>query len=165
MQGAAPQQVVVNSSDALLESSSITNAAVTPANARLAINRDGSLTSADTALVSGRTSSVALSWTASANAASYSGYWTLSSSSETQFVQNLTTSYIDSPLTAGSAHFYKVQAVKGASPASFFRARRHQAPLRDIGDTPFSRSSLLLMALALLASRGDSWHPRLHRLA
>ncbi len=125
---------VVNSSDVSLESSSITNAAVMPANARFDINGDGSLTSADTTLVSGRvsggqtplptaptlsqtigSSSVTLSWTASTNATSYAVYRGGSSGSETPLVQNLTTTgYTDSPLTAGSTYFYKVQAVNGS---------------------------------------------------
>ncbi|WP_433975609.1 malectin domain-containing carbohydrate-binding protein [Tunturiibacter lichenicola] len=124
---------VVNGADVSLESSNITNAAVAPGNARFDINGDGSLTSADTALVSGRivggqtppapptlsqttgSSSVALSWTASATATSYTVLRGTSSGGETQLISNLTgTSYTDNGVTAGSTYFYTVEAVAGS---------------------------------------------------
>ena len=124
---------VVDSNDVSLETSIITNAAVVSSNARFDINGDGSLTSADTTLISGRipgghtppaaptlslttgSSSVALSWTASANATSYTLLRGTSSGGETQLVANLTgTSYTDSNVTAGSTYFYTVQAFAGS---------------------------------------------------
>ncbi len=128
---------VVNSADVSLENSILTNAAVTSSNARYDINGDGVLNSADTTLISGRipggqtppstpvlsqttgAANVALSWTASANATSYTLLRGTSSGGETQLASGLTvTTYTDNSVAAGSTYFYKVQALAGTLASS-----------------------------------------------
>jgi fibronectin type 3 domain-containing protein len=128
---------VVDNNDLTLESGSISNAAATPANAAFDINGDGQLNSADVALLSSQTAggqtppaapanliaavsngSVALSWTASANATSYTLFRGTAAGVETQLIQNLTgTQFTDSNVLAGTTYFYKVEAVNGAGPS------------------------------------------------
>lgn len=126
---------VVSSNDITLENSIITNAGELPSNAAFDINGDGSLTSADSALISSRTpgtgttppaapslsatvgsTSVALSWTASANATSYTILRGTSSGSETPLVSKLTgTGYTDSGVTEGATYYYTVEALNGST--------------------------------------------------
>jgi fibronectin type 3 domain-containing protein len=128
---------VVDNNDLTVESGSISNAAVNSVNAAFDINGDGQLNSADLALLSAQTTggqtppaapanlsatasngSVALTWTASANATSYTLFRGTAAGVETQLIQNLTgTQFTDSNVLPGTTYFYKVEAVNGAGPS------------------------------------------------
>jgi fibronectin type 3 domain-containing protein len=130
---------IVDNNDVTIESSAITNAAVTPANAAFDINGDGQLNNADVTILSGLTgipqtspaapanlmavvsnNTVALNWTASANATSYTLFRGTAAGAEAQLIANLTaTQFTDSNVLAGTTYFYKVEAVNTTGPSGF----------------------------------------------
>ncbi|QHN05001.1 hypothetical protein FTO74_17780 [Granulicella sp. WH15] len=140
LEGDVNNDGVVDNNDLTLESSSVTNAAVLPGNAAFDINGDGMLNAADVALLSGQTpggqtppaapanlaatvgtSNVALSWSASTNAISYTLFRGTATGNETELMQGITgTQFTDSNVIPGTTYFYKVEAVNGAGPSSSF---------------------------------------------
>ncbi|WP_165420392.1 malectin domain-containing carbohydrate-binding protein [Edaphobacter modestus] len=139
LEGDVNSDGVIDNNDLTLESSIVTGAAVLPSNAPFDINGDGVLNQADVTLLSGQTpggqtppaapanlaatvgaSDVALSWSASTNAISYTLFRGTAAGNETELMENLTgTQFTDNNVIPGTTYFYKVEAVNGAGTSSF----------------------------------------------